>query len=1141
MSVLPVGHPSIPSGVSIDDLVAIITIHDPEAIKANRNTPYQMTQILSQRPGRITRGSLEGCHIFLHKVQGQAYYTMGRADSPAETEMPRKRDIYLTDKQAAIFHLRLEPIQASNAWRIQNSCAVLATVNGVPIQCSSARKPEDPERLPCAVYLRQDTVNRLTIRGLRVDIWLLKTVQEAYPTDIATISPIDNAFAHRSEPWAQRDLFLLKEQVSHKSHRVLHRFTGETFTAKVFRDAPNRWQLRANEFQKFARDQVDASIVRYRAELAIDNIPAVITDTHYGLMSYAAMQSKIQKMHPGHRFLIAAKLQRRLFSALDFLHFHGILHGSVTLDAVLIRLLGHKVATVLLVDYSAATSVPLGAEISRLAMLEDARTAMEIVEDCCNIWKLRKKPSEEAESDEMLVRKIATAQEDVDLIKRVVNDFLAKGGDKYSKKYRKLLDLVEEKRYDLQMSQNRRKDNAKRVAIAPCRQSLINDMIQDWTRTQPPFKIGETAWMHLTLGHPYFDNLTNELRYNRWESTPREICTQFKNLAGEIEEPWQSILVLKPLSFGRCDGQFVEEQILMWLASCCEIFPAWRHALETEYSRCVDPCNGLIKIEHLRFLQDALSKRGNLPTPMCSTFKELLAPIEQDQSTLQSKALHHVTLHAPSNMFNLTQLQRLTGPERFVKCVQDPNSRCDTFVEVRGEPSLQGCYAPLALLSQFVQLLGLSLLGSPKISKSTPMHDPADFSQVPAGRIVLARTGLVAFASMTRGGNQCVFYAPRIPKPVDLLCESTFFATYFGNMKILPDLTDGKSRYERPAHWSKFRTAEEQESATDWRRQVMAAPARNFSAKRNRSSMSSPCPNGRVDNRSAVSWQSSAMEVYQSPLRRMLKVRERRRAQAFPPTKRNVDAQNEEPNPPSEKRSRISPGPGDVTPTRQKPEPADAHVKMVAERLAAMADVDNTDGSPGVINPLGPRGDGAGQAVGSDTPCDRVFDLPYLVQEGKFDITADRKKAEKWLTDMEAKAGESEKNSPPVNAHLSLLRIPAPSVTDSDATVAVSLDEAVLNKHRAALRKGDTSNVSIRQGMNQVKCDPRTPRHTVTKLAGIPEDEDGEDEILVFSPPTPLVSDWLGGLRRSRRARGSSESKDRSTGKDETDKGHHPE
>ncbi|KAH9872745.1 hypothetical protein J1614_005139 [Plenodomus biglobosus] len=82
----------------------------------------------------------------------------------------------------------------------------------------------------------------------------------------------------------------------------------------------------------------------------------------------------------------------------------------------------------------------------------------------------------EADSDDMLARKIATAHEELDLIKRVANDFLLKGGDKFSNKHRMLLMIKDQKQYDLKTSQNRRDDNAKRVAIANCRQSDINDM-----------------------------------------------------------------------------------------------------------------------------------------------------------------------------------------------------------------------------------------------------------------------------------------------------------------------------------------------------------------------------------------------------------------------------------------------------------------------------------------------------------------------------------------------------------------------------------------------------------------------------------------------------------------------------------------
>jgi serine/threonine protein kinase len=86
----------------------------------------------------------------------------------------------------------------------------------------------------------------------------------------------------------------------------------------------------------FNRQDVDASIVRYLQSTEIDQIPSIITSTHEGFATYSTLQDDIRKSHPGVRFAIATKLFRRLFSALAFLHFNGIVHGHVSNDSVLL-------------------------------------------------------------------------------------------------------------------------------------------------------------------------------------------------------------------------------------------------------------------------------------------------------------------------------------------------------------------------------------------------------------------------------------------------------------------------------------------------------------------------------------------------------------------------------------------------------------------------------------------------------------------------------------------------------------------------------------------------------------------------------------------------------------------------------------
>jgi hypothetical protein len=150
-------------------------------------------------------------------------------------------------------------------------------------------------------------------------------VQIFWPQDLL---PEIQDVARRTDLWA-RDRYILKERVFTNSRRVLERFTGKVARAKFFPDQQHGRELRDAEFVKFGKEKVDASPVRYQQSAEIDQIPAVITDTHEGYASYVALEGSIKAQHPDIRFLGASKLLRRLFSALAFLHFRGIISFMV--------------------------------------------------------------------------------------------------------------------------------------------------------------------------------------------------------------------------------------------------------------------------------------------------------------------------------------------------------------------------------------------------------------------------------------------------------------------------------------------------------------------------------------------------------------------------------------------------------------------------------------------------------------------------------------------------------------------------------------------------------------------------------------------------------------------------------------------
>ena len=110
-------------------------------------------------------------------------------------------------------------------------------------------------------------------------------------------------------------------------------------------------------------------------------------------------------------------------------------------------------------------------------------------------------------------------------------------------------------------------------------------------------------------------------------------------------------------------------------------------------------------------------------------------------------------------MFNVTQLQYLASPQNLRTCIAEAKVTCNHFAEVRGSSELEGCYVPMILLPAFVDGLGLTVYELPSSFVDFSAFDPADFSQVlHHGRVVLARQGLLAYATIVRSGDQCCWH-----------------------------------------------------------------------------------------------------------------------------------------------------------------------------------------------------------------------------------------------------------------------------------------------------------------------------------------------------------------------------------------------
>jgi hypothetical protein len=922
---------------------------------------------------------------------------MGRTDS--KSALPPTRDVFLPGTRVGVHQFGLVPVWESNSWRLQSASETIAEVNGAPIQLSTPRTRKVPNQLPQAVHLRQSLVNHVSVNGLRVDIFMLKTVREVYP--IQTFRPVElrpqlQEVTHRLEAWAHDRYLQRPEQVSVNSYRVLERFTGKIGTAKFFCHTENSHELRHAEFLKFGKAKVDESLVRYLQSAEIDQIPAVITETHKGFETYAALEEGIKNQHPRVRFMIASKLLRRLFSALAFLNFHKVIHAGVTKEGVLLRLVDFKPEAVLLVDYSKSYSFPVGAAEPFKRMTDDGHAAMEIVESCCDLWQLRKAASKDTSSEEFMRSKTEATNKEFELMERVVADFFGpRGMSRKSKKGKNMLRLLSMKQHGWHKARNDQIHNATRREVGPCRSETIKEMELDWTHMHPSSKISDEQHMLLTLGHPYLDGLVSMLYHNRWDLRPNDVCTKIRKLAGDVEEPWQTFLVKLTASFTQEAASFEEHCILDWLASCCEICLEWRHAFVKECERHISLQNGAIKFADVKRLRDALVEYGTMPEFMRATFVRLTAEEIKNQPTTQIEEAHRVWYHKPSRMFNLTQLHRLAAPDRLLACINEGNIDCNNFVEVRGEPKIEGLYATVSLIAALSTQLGLTVK-VPSTTPDFPLYDPADFSQV-LYHIVLAHTGLLPWASVTRQGAQFNFHAPLSAEAPET--AGRFLPTYFGSMNILPTMLYGRAEYWRPDHWSNFKTAKELDEAADLDKRTMLPAKRPLKKAASQLAKSHRVPFSRPD---------------QSILAQTLKIRKRAFTDAQFPAKRNDGDQSSVAAMPAAKRLHVIPTVDNPTPSIAPSAPAPQFSTLFVNRQVdhMIANMERQSQPP--ANGVPPdtssmtnvsffqhNGGVNRNILVSPPPASAATkDTFTIVSNGDFNLEDDHKQAEDWLKVM---------------------------------------------------------------------------------------------------------------------------------------------
>jgi hypothetical protein len=539
---------------------------------------------------------------------------------------------------------------------------------------------------------------------------------------------------------------------------------------------------------------------------------------------YGALQSDLKQRHPGFRFQVAAEIIRPLFSALEFLHFHRIVHAAVTWDSVLLRLRNNHVEQLLLVNYSTAYAVPPGEQMPRAVMVCDGRQAMELIEDCCDIWVLRNAPAPTAIHEAEMRRRTEVAEKEHAMVQHTCAHFFnVKGGDRHSTEGIKLLKLLADKEMDWSRAKTNQLDNAGLLQIGPVTANRLQEVILEWKSSGQSLGSNRYHFTALTLGHKFLDDLVNQLYHKRWNLLPSDICGQLRYLEGDVNDPWKTFTVTQKFPFRL--GTYRENadvplevtidghSLVQYLAVCCDVYPEWRDSIAFDFHRILAPNRGFITQKTIGVFRTALIQDGPLPSTIDKTLQQLetLTNIDlRDEASIAEE--HAVYYHVPSDMFNATQLRRVAMSKQLKACLANQSLRCENFAEVRGEQELQGNYVPLPLLPSFVTELGLSVRDMPTSERSYPAVNSSDFSQVSPGRIVLSRRGLVAFASVTRTANQ---FSHRSTDPLVYELADPFLPTYFGDIKVLPESSDGKFHHPRPEHWAQFKTAEQTEEGTD--------------------------------------------------------------------------------------------------------------------------------------------------------------------------------------------------------------------------------------------------------------------------------------------------------------------------------------